>query len=101
MSIGYFSLQESSRVIQEMEGKVKQLTKELNEANDEKAVSKMYRLYYYVHLKDVSDMCSFCTAENCMTRVFTKSECDNKGNKCDDTIGPRRKNVLAVQAART
>ena len=42
MSIGYFSLQESSRVIQEMEGKVKQLTKELNEANDEKAVSKIY-----------------------------------------------------------
>ena len=36
-----------------------------------------------------------------MTRGFTKSECDNKGNKCDDTIGPRRKNVLAVQAART
>lgn len=29
-----------------------------------------------------------------MTRVFTKSECDNKGNKCDDTIGPKRKNVL-------
>ena len=36
-----------------------------------------------------------------MTRVFTKSECDNKGNKCDDTIGPKRKNVLAAQAART
>ena len=32
-------LQESRRVIQEMENKIKQLSKDLTEANDEKAVS--------------------------------------------------------------
>lgn len=35
-----FCLQESRRLIEEMESKVKQLSKDLKAANDEKAVSK-------------------------------------------------------------
>ena len=100
-SIGYFSLQESCRVIQEMESKVKQLTKELSKANDEKAVSKIYCTYYYVQLTDVGDMYWFCKAVHCRTRVFTESECENKSNKCNHTIGPKRKNIRAARAART
>ena len=38
--------QESQRVIQEMENKVMQLSKELNEANEEKAVSILFFLLH-------------------------------------------------------